>query len=70
MTVFEDAKYIEVYVSVKVPIPEDKTYDELERIAENTACDMEAIIGERYPVEDAYWVYRDEDDAIVDEPLE
>lgn len=63
---FKDAKYVEVYVSVKVPIPEGKTYDEMERIAEVTMCDMEAIVGERHPVEDAYWVYRDGDDNIVD----
>ncbi len=70
MTGFEDARYVEVYVSVKVPIPEGTTYKEMERIAERTACDMEAIVGERHPLEDAYWVYRDKDGAIVDEPLE
>ena len=67
---FEDAKYAEVYVSVKVPIPEGTPYKEMEGRAERTLVKMEATLGEMFEVEDGYWVYRDEDGAIVDEPLE
>lgn len=69
MTGFEDARYVEVYVSVKVPIPEGTTYKEMEYHSWRTMVEMEAMLG-GLDLEDGYWVYRDEDGAIVDEPLE
>jgi len=67
---FKDAKYAEVYVSIKVPIPEGMTYKEMEEHSWRTMVEMQAMLGEMMDVEDGYWVYRDEDGAIVDEPLE
>lgn len=62
---FKDAKYAEVYVSVKLPIPEGMTYEEMEEHAWRTMVEIQAMLGEMVNVEDGYWVYRDEDDNIV-----
>lgn len=67
---FEDAKYVEVYVSVKVPIPEGMTYKEMEEHSWRTMVEMQAMLGEMMNAEDGHWVYRDENGAIVDRPWE
>ena len=70
MTGFDDAKYTEIYISIKGPIPEGMTYKEMEERTLRTSMEAQTMLEERFEVLGGDWVYRDVHGDVVDEPLE